>query len=117
MNINARTGEILMKTDSALSCWKFKPYIQKRKENMNSSIHKSLIGFVILLSVLCPLSSVFPQGSLIPPGPPGPTMKTLDEIDAKLEKRTPISSLPYTISASGSYYLTQNLTTSGSGGG
>jgi hypothetical protein len=36
-------------------------------------------------------------------------MKTLDEIDAKLEKRTPISSLPLTISASGSYYLTGNL--------
>jgi hypothetical protein len=43
-------------------------------------------------------------------------MKTLDQIDdkldtidAKLEKRTPISSLPFTISTSGSYYLTGNL--------
>jgi hypothetical protein len=52
--------------------------------------------------------SAFPQGPLTPPGPPGPTMKTLDQI----EPRTPISSLPFTISASGSYYLTQNLSVS-----
>ncbi len=49
------------------------------------------------------------QGSLTPPGAPAPTMKTLDQIEA----RTPISSLPYTISASGSYYLTKNLAASG----
>lgn len=41
-----------------------------------------------------------------PPGPIGPTMKRLDEV----EPRTPISSLPYTIAESGSYYLTGNLT-------
>src|SRR5262245_1744211 len=51
-------------------------------------------------------------GNLTPPaGPPTPTMKTLAEI----EPRTPISMLPYTISQPGSYYLTQNLTASGSG--
>jgi hypothetical protein len=36
-------------------------------------------------------------------------MKTLDQIEAKLEKRTPINSLPFTINQPGSYYLTNNL--------
>lgn len=68
-------------------------------------------------------SLAFAQGSLTPPGAPAPTMKTLDQLDAKLdtattkidavdakaEKRTPISALPFTISAPGSYYLTGNL--------
>ena len=42
----------------------------------------------------------------MPPGAPAPTMKSLDQI----EPRVPISSLPFTISNPGSYYLTTNLT-------
>lgn len=46
-------------------------------------------------------------GPLDPPaGPISPTYKTLTEV----EPRTPISSLPCSISQSGSYYLTRNLT-------
>ena len=56
------------------------------------------------------------QGPLAPPGAPAPTMKTLDEIHAVGEKRTPISSLPFTISTPGSYYLTGNLTSAGGDG-
>ena len=50
------------------------------------------------------------QGPLPPPpGAPGPTMKSLDQLDAKLEKRIPISSIPFDITKPGSYYLTQNV--------
>ena len=52
------------------------------------------------------LSTARAQGSLTPPGAPAPTMKTL----AQIEPRTPISSLPYTITSPGAYYVTTNLT-------
>lgn len=44
-------------------------------------------------------------GPLTPPGPPAVVYKTLNE----LEPRTPVSSLPYSITAPGSYYITTNL--------
>src|SRR4030095_6606576 len=52
------------------------------------------------------LSTALAQGPLTPPGAAAPTMKTLDQ----LEPRTPISTLPFTISSPGSYYVTSNLT-------
>jgi hypothetical protein len=53
------------------------------------------------------------QGSLTPSGAPGATMRTLLQV----EPRTPISSLPFTISSPGSYFVTTNLTgTSGQNG-
>lgn len=53
------------------------------------------------------------QGSLAPPGPPEPTMLTLNQI----ESRIPITNLPFSINAPGSYFLTANLFgTSGTNG-
>jgi hypothetical protein len=72
------------------------------------SCFKPGFGFGAILLAISSLSSslVFGQGSLTPPGAPAPTMKTLAEI----EPRLPISSLPFTITNSGSYYLTASLT-------
>jgi parallel beta-helix repeat protein len=71
--------------------------------------------------ILHPSSFVLAQGSLTPPGAPAATMKTLDQLNAEIiargEKRTPISTLPFTIGASGSYYVTGNLTTTLGGNG
>jgi hypothetical protein len=68
------------------------------------------LAALALLSTLNPqLSTCFAQGSLTPPSAPAPMMKTL----AQIEPRTPISSVLYTITNPGSYYLTTNLTVSG----
>jgi len=57
------------------------------------------------ISAFCLLPSAFGQGALTPPGAPAPTMKSL----AQIEPRTPISSLPFSITQPGSYYVTTNL--------
>jgi len=72
------------------------------------SIHSRALGalaFSALSTIIYQPSTLLAQGSLTPPGAPAPTMKSLDVI----EPRTPISSVPYTISSPGSYYVTTNL--------
>jgi hypothetical protein len=73
---------------------------------MGTSSFSRLAIFTVLMSAL--QTSVFAQGSLTPPGAPAPTMKSLDQMEARTAI-TNISSL-VTISQPGSYYLTHNLT-------
>src|ERR1017187_7620780 len=68
------------------------------------------VTLTLVLSAFNPHLSILAQGSLTPPGAPVPTMKSLDQIEA----RTPIAAAPFTISNSGSYYLTGNLTVNSS---
>jgi len=66
------------------------------------------VALVIVCGQLLAGANGFAQGPLTPQGVPTPSMKSLDQIEA----RTPISSAPFTISVSGSYYLTKNLSVS-----
>ena len=61
-------------------------------------------GLTILVLVFA-FDAATAQGPLAPPGPPGETMRSLDQI----EPRTPIGSIPFTITQPGSYYLTGNV--------
>ena len=71
-----------------------------------TELRRQVSGVFVVASALLVLPLVANAGDLDPSAPPGPTMKTLDEV----EPRTLISSLPFTISQSGSYYLTASLT-------
>lgn len=71
----------------------------------------SLCGISLFAGIFC-LWSFVRAGDLDPVGAPAPTMKTLDEVEARI----PILALPMTITTSGSYYLTGDFTvTSGDG--
>jgi len=74
-------------------------------------IIKNLVALALLSTFNLLPSALLGQGSLTPPGLPAPTMKTADQIYSKLDPRTPISTVSFIITNSGSYYLTGNLTT------
>src|SRR5580698_3192796 len=76
----------------------------------NLLVAPALLAFATLNSQL---STTFAQGSLTPPGAPAPTMKSLDQVEARTivdAANTPgDASDLFIISQPGSYYLTANL--------
>ena len=77
----------------------------KMKTTKAKVLVSMLVG--VMLLAFCPMLRA---GNLEPSNPPGSTMKTLDEV----EPGTPISSVPYTISEPGYYYLAANVQISSS---
>ena len=78
---------------------------------MKNSFCKLAALALLLSTIIYQPSTVFAQGPLTPPGAPAPTFKTLDQV----EPRTPISTVPFTITNSGSFYLTKSLATTTDG--
>ena len=82
----------------------------EKKMNVCSKKSSLIVGLLSLV-VISATSLIAVAGDLNPAAAPAPTMKTLQEV----EPRKPISSLPYTISSSGSYYLTSDLNSADTG--
>ena len=70
---------------------------------MKASLLLSVSQAAVLLALLPP--ALRAQGPLAPPGPPGPAMRSLSQV----EPRFPVSAAPVTLGQPGSYYLTTNL--------
>jgi parallel beta-helix repeat protein len=83
-------------------------YIVQGVETMQKLMGKMMAMLIMALILLS--SSWAVAGNLEPPGGPAPTMNTLKEIYDKVAIGTEIKFLPYTISSSGFYYITQDLT-------
>src|SRR5665213_1271543 len=81
---------------------------------MKAKLPLTAAALALLITLPAPFSICFAQGVLTPPGAPAPTMKSLDQIEA----RTPITNTAslVIITQPGSYYLTHNLTVSSGDG-
>jgi hypothetical protein len=76
---------------------------------MKTLLHCTVTALLWLFLLHLQSSTCQAQGSLTPPGAPAPTMKSLDQVEARTAITTDGA---VTIYESGSYYLTRNLTVS-----
>ncbi len=70
-----------------------------------------IVFILTILTFLGAPLALFSQGSLTPPGAPSPTMKTLTQIEPRIDVATvlPSGNVLHVIGASGSYYLSEDI--------
>ncbi len=77
-------------------------------------------ALVISALILTTITRLLAQGPLAPPSGPAPTMKTLDQVEARTPipkgPATPIAGPHFIITEPGSYYLTSNIEVTGGDG-
>ena len=79
----------------------------KVRKEKKMETRKKLAGVVFLAGMLAVSLVIYAGGSLEPSAPPGPTMKTLDEVEPRVAIHA--SDLPLTITEPNSYYLAENI--------
>lgn len=66
--------------------------------------------FLVIIAMLMMVGPIVTAGTLEPPGPPGPTFKTLSEVEPRSALQTSDDIIaPLVVDQSGSYYLTTNV--------